>query len=219
MPSTRPRDPGPSPDRTQVRSYARRWPAEWIVCQDRVTSRGSAERPRRMRQRTKTTSSPIPIGTRRFVTGAAGDVEQVDGFGRTRLDLARARWSRSRSVRPRRMPWSARTAVRRMRRRRRDAGAAMSASTSRSRFSTNWPISFDDTSASTPRPNCATLPVIDRSVGDVDLGAAAVLGHRHDDLRLGVALPTRVAAGRVEHDAGAPPRRPRRAWPCPCTAR
>ena len=37
-------------------------------------------------------------------------------------------------------------------------------STSRSRFSTNWRSSFDDTSSSTPRPNCATLPVIERSV-------------------------------------------------------
>ena len=74
-------------------------------------------------------------------------------------------------------------------------------STSRSRFSTNWPISFDDTSSSTPRPNCATLPVIDEVGDDVDLGARAFGRHRHDDRRLRVALPARVAARRVDHDA------------------
>ena len=62
--------------------------------------------------------------------------------------------------------------------------AARGASTSRSTFSTNWRSSFDDTSASTPRPNCATLPVIERSVDDVDLGAVAVAVHRDDDRRL-----------------------------------
>ena len=46
------------------------------------------------------------------------------------------------------------------------AGAARGrpTSTSRSRFSTNWPSSLLDTSAITPRPNCATLPVMLRSV-------------------------------------------------------
>ena len=92
-------------------------------------------------------------------------------------------------------------------------------STSRSRFSTNWPISFDDTSASTPRPNCATLPVIDRSVTTSTLVPAPSGVHRDDDRRLGVALPARVAARRVDHDAARSPRRPRRAWRCPCTAR
>ena len=36
--------------------------------------------------------------------------------------------------------------------------------TSRWRFSANWPSSLLDTSAMTPRPNCATLPVMLRSV-------------------------------------------------------
>ena len=42
----------------------------------------------------------------------------------------------------------------------------------------------------------------DRQVGvHVDARATTVFGHRHDDLRLGVALPARVAPGRVQHDA------------------
>ena len=92
-------------------------------------------------------------------------------------------------------------------------------STSRSRFSTNWPINFDDTSTSTPRPNCATLPVIDRSVATSTFVPVAVGGHRHDDRRLRVALAARVAPGRVDARCGGSPRRPRRASPCPCTAR
>ena len=92
-------------------------------------------------------------------------------------------------------------------------------STSRSRFSTNWPSSFADTSASTPRPNCATLPVIERSVTTSTLVPPPSSRHRDDDRRLGVALPARVAPGRVDDDPAVRPRRPRRASRCPCTAR
>ena len=64
---------------------------------------------------------------------------------------------------------------------------------------------------SRPRPNCATLPVIDRSVSIVDRrcrrrrrASVTVI------VAVGVALPARVAARRVDHDPARRPRRPRR---------
>ena len=150
-------------------------------------------------------------------------VEEVDRLDLPRLDPAgpgRRRGRRSWSTAP--------AAVRRRRLGRRPPVRAVAAgpptppaveSTSRSRFSTNWRSSFADTSSSTPRPNCATFPVIDEIGHDLDARAVAVVVHRDDDRRLRVALPARVAAGRVDARSGAPPRRPRRAWPCPCTAR
>src|SRR5206468_8135459 len=45
--------------------------------------------------------------------------------------------------------------------------AAVDDNTFVSRQSTNWPISLELTSANTPRPNCATLPVTAKSVATV----------------------------------------------------
>ena len=47
-------------------------------------------------------------------------------------------------------------------------------STSRSRHATNWSRSLADTSAITPRPNWATLPVIVTSVSMLTTGAVAI---------------------------------------------
>ena len=52
------------------------------------------------------------------------------------------------------------------------AGPPSDAAPSRcSRQATNWPSSLSETSCMTPRPNCAGLPVIARSVTHLDVGA------------------------------------------------
>ncbi len=159
------------PRRSRSARRRGRCPARAPRSRTRVRSYRVQSRPRRMRQRTNSTSAPMPTGTRRFVTGAPATSNRSTGSTSLRLDLARAvarpcgrgrhrgrgtgRGSGHRALERLLVRARPRATCRRRR---------ALVSTSRSRFSTNWPISFDDTSASTPRPNCATLPVIDRSV-------------------------------------------------------
>ena len=148
----------------------------------------------------RTTTSPATIGHDPLPHRAAGRVHQVDGLGL----LA----SRS-CADPRRRRRSTRAGVGRARRCRvgRAVGAASGlgasarrrVSTSRLRLSANWPSSLLDTSAITPRPNCATLPVMLRSVSMLHGGAVAVGDERGGDGGRRVALAARVATLGLEH--------------------
>ena len=81
-----------------------------------------------------------------------------------------------------------------------DAAPVGPASTSRSRLSTNWPSSLLDTSARTPRPNWATLPVMVRSVTTVTRVPSPSGTSVAVTSRVGVALAPGVAALGLEHD-------------------
>ena len=150
------------PDRTRVRSYDGRGPgrgrgsaAERSVAPASASRGGAgAARARTARRR------PMPSGTRRLV------------------DRAARRPRAGRSVRPRRESICAAAAAGAARRRPAPGARGLSTrcprprsrrasfeSTSRSRFSTNWPISFDETSASTPAPELRDLAG-DREIGD-----------------------------------------------------
>ena len=67
------------------------------------------------------------------------------------------------------------------------------------RFSANWPSSLLDTSAMTPRPNCATLPVMLRSVSMLTVVPSPSADERGGDGGRRVALAARVAALGLEH--------------------
>ena len=89
------------------------------------------------------------------------------------------------------------------RRRRCRADGAAPPSRSASRFLANWPIRFVDTSASTPRPNCAALPEMVRSVVIDDVGGVALVLQLGGDERRGVAAaPRLLAAGLDDHALG-----------------
>ena len=88
------------------------------------------------------------------------------------------------------------------RRRSRAAPGRGPASRRCSRQATNWPSSLSETSCITPRPNCAGLPVIARSVTHLDVGGAAGrLGHRQRDLGAGGAVAALVLALGVDDEA------------------
>ncbi len=68
------------------------------------------------------------------------------------------------------------------------------------RHSTNCASSFEDTSAMTPRPNCATLPVTCRSVSIPTSVPVASAVRRRGHRRRGVALTSGVAAFGLDDD-------------------
>ena len=70
-----------------------------------------------------------------------------------------------------------------------------------SRQATNWPSSLSETSCMTPRPNCAGLPVIARSVSHRHVGGAVRVGHRDRDVGAGRAVAALVLALGVDDEA------------------
>ena len=195
MPSTGPRRVEHEFDPTTVTPGAdRRLDGRSATPERRVGVAPVASARRRSRHSTNSTTTatdrPAPAA---WPTGAPATSSRSTGSACGGLDPA---GGRRRAARDRRRCVAARRRGRCV-----GVGLGVGDSTSRSRFSTNWPISFDDTSASTPRPNCATLPVIDRSVTTstrVPPSSSAIVT---TIVRLGVALATRVAPGRVDHDA------------------
>ena len=185
-PAEQPRDLGP----VRRATAARRRPGR--------AARRERRRRRRRPSTTSTTATRRAAAPARLSDRRPGRVEQVDGRrpratsmradDRARRPLAdRRSWSTVASTAcgrvdaasaasstaapgaaPRRRWWPATREVDRPPRR-----ASSSASTVASRLSTNWSSSLALTSAITPRPNWATLPVTVRSVIDADVGDVA----------------------------------------------
>ncbi len=108
---------------------------------------------------------------------------------------------------------------RRFERRGRRPARRHSPSTSRSRFSTNWPQQLRGHVVEHAAPELRDLAG-DRQVGhDVDACPAVVVVHRDEDRRLRIALPARVATRCVDHDPPAGLVDLGQASRCPCTAR
>ena len=209
----------PGPDRTRVRSYER---GRRSGCADR--SRSLLAALAALEASTGARASDDQAGDDRGRAACRPSrrptSEQVDRLGLLRLDLARAAGAPATPVAgvgaPRsRVGASAASAPRAGRRRgvaaRRARRARGSRRTGRAACSTRRP--------SRPRPNCATLPVIVRSVSMLTRGAVAVGDERDGDRGLRVALAARVATLGLEHDLRASASSASASWPRPCTAR